>query len=60
MSVMLGTLSEMLCLGKTKRISEKTLRLKSLKINTVYPGHSKPFPMELFIKNHQKNNKEES
>jgi hydroxyacylglutathione hydrolase len=26
-------------------------KLKSLKINTVYPGHGKPFPMELFIKN---------
>jgi hydroxyacylglutathione hydrolase len=26
-------------------------RLKSLKIHTVYPGHGKPFPMELFIKN---------
>ena len=25
-------------------------KLKSLKINTVYPGHGKPFPMELFIK----------
>ena len=27
-------------------------RLKSLNIHTVYPGHGKPFPMELFIKNH--------
>jgi glyoxylase-like metal-dependent hydrolase (beta-lactamase superfamily II) len=25
-------------------------KLKSLKINTVYPGHGKPFPMALFIK----------
>jgi len=25
-------------------------KLKSLKINTVYPGHGKPFPMETFIK----------
>jgi glyoxylase-like metal-dependent hydrolase (beta-lactamase superfamily II) len=25
-------------------------KLKSLKINTVYPGHVKPFSMELFIK----------
>ena len=33
-------------------------KLKSLKINTVYPGHGKPFPMELFTKNHRKNNKE--
>lgn len=24
-------------------------KLKSLEINTVYPGHGKPFPMELFI-----------
>jgi hydroxyacylglutathione hydrolase len=28
-------------------------KLKSLKITTVYPGHGKPFPMELFIKNHR-------
>jgi hydroxyacylglutathione hydrolase len=28
-------------------------KLKSLKINTVYPGHGKPFPMELFIKNNR-------
>ncbi|MDR9459887.1 MAG: MBL fold metallo-hydrolase [Dehalococcoidia bacterium] len=27
--------------------------LKSLKINTVYPGHGKSFPMGLFIKNHR-------
>ncbi len=27
-------------------------RLKSLNIQTVYPGHGKPFPMEQFIKNH--------
>jgi len=26
-------------------------KLKSIAINTVYPGHGKPFPMELFIKN---------
>ena len=26
-------------------------KLKSLKINTVYPGHGKTFPLELFIKN---------
>jgi len=25
-------------------------KLKKLKINTVYPGHGKPFPMETFIK----------
>jgi len=25
-------------------------KLKSLKVNTVYPGHGKPFPMELFLK----------
>jgi hydroxyacylglutathione hydrolase len=25
-------------------------KLRSLEINTVYPGHGKPFPMELFIK----------
>jgi len=28
-------------------------KLKSLKINTVYPGHGKPFPMGLFIKNNR-------
>ena len=27
------------------------VKLENLKINTVYPGHGKPFPMELFIKN---------
>ena len=27
-------------------------KLKSLEINTVYPGHGKPFPMRLFIQNH--------
>jgi len=26
-------------------------KLKSLEISTVYPGHGKPFPMDLFIKN---------
>ena len=26
-------------------------KLKQLKINTVYPGHGKPFQMEQFIKN---------
>ena len=26
-------------------------KLKSLRINTVYPGHGKPFPMEVFTKN---------
>jgi len=25
-------------------------KLKSLEINTVYPGHGKPFPMDMFIK----------
>ncbi len=35
-------------------------KLKSLEINTVYPGHGKPFPMERFIKNHRKKNKEEN
>ena len=29
-------------------------KLKSLKINTVYPGHGKQFPMERFIINHRK------
>jgi hydroxyacylglutathione hydrolase len=27
-------------------------RLKRLEIQTVYPGHGKPFTMELFLKNH--------
>ncbi len=29
-------------------------KLNSLKITTVYPGHGKPFPMELFLRNHRK------
>ena len=29
-------------------------KLESLKISTVYPGHGKPFPMKLFIKNTEK------
>ncbi len=28
-------------------------KLKSLKINTVYPGHGKPFPMDTLIKNNK-------
>jgi glyoxylase-like metal-dependent hydrolase (beta-lactamase superfamily II) len=28
-------------------------KLKSLKIKTVFPGHGKPFPMELFLKNYR-------
>jgi len=27
-------------------------KLKRLQINTVYPGHGQPFPMELFMKTH--------
>jgi glyoxylase-like metal-dependent hydrolase (beta-lactamase superfamily II) len=27
-------------------------KLKSLQINTVFPGHGQPFPMELFMKTH--------
>lgn len=50
----------MLCLRKTKRKGEKTLKLKSLKMNTVYPGHGKPFPMELFIRITEKKNKEDN
>jgi glyoxylase-like metal-dependent hydrolase (beta-lactamase superfamily II) len=34
-------------------------KLKSLKINTVYTGHGKPFHWEQFLKNYQKKNKEE-
>jgi glyoxylase-like metal-dependent hydrolase (beta-lactamase superfamily II) len=29
-------------------------KLKSLEIKTIYPGHGKPFPMEQFIRNHQR------
>ncbi len=32
-------------------------RLKSLDIDTVYPGHGKPFPMELFLRNTGNNNR---
>jgi glyoxylase-like metal-dependent hydrolase (beta-lactamase superfamily II) len=28
-------------------------RLRGLEIHTVYPGHGKPFPMELFLNNYQ-------
>ena len=28
-------------------------RLKSLEIDTIYPGHGKPFPMEQFLKHHK-------
>jgi len=28
-------------------------KLKSLEINTVYPGHGKPFPMQLFMKTYR-------
>lgn len=28
-------------------------KLKSLEINAVYPGHGKPFPMDMFIKNNK-------
>ncbi len=31
-------------------------KLRNLKINTVYPGHGKPFPMESFIKEIDKSN----
>jgi glyoxylase-like metal-dependent hydrolase (beta-lactamase superfamily II) len=31
-------------------------KLKGFDINTIYPGHGKPFPMDLFIQNHRKNN----
>lgn len=35
-------------------IADASIRkLKSAEINTVYPGHGKPFPMELFTTNHQ-------
>jgi glyoxylase-like metal-dependent hydrolase (beta-lactamase superfamily II) len=28
-------------------------KLRGLEIHTVYPGHGKPFPMELFLNNYQ-------
>lgn len=36
-------------------------KLRGLEIHTVYPGHGRPFPMELFMRNHQEASpKEES
>jgi glyoxylase-like metal-dependent hydrolase (beta-lactamase superfamily II) len=35
-------------------------KLKKLSINTVYPGHGKSFPWELFLKNHRTKNTEEN
>jgi hydroxyacylglutathione hydrolase len=35
----------------TRTASASIEKLKGLKINTVYPGHGTPFPMEVFIKN---------
>jgi hydroxyacylglutathione hydrolase len=35
-------------------------KLKSFEINTVYPGHGKPFPMDLLIKNLRENGKGEN
>ncbi|MCJ7623240.1 MAG: MBL fold metallo-hydrolase [Anaerolineaceae bacterium] len=35
--------------------SSSIRKLKSLQINTVYPGHGEPFPMEMFLRNHQEN-----
>jgi hypothetical protein len=29
-------------------------RLRDFEIHTVYPGHGKPFPMEEFLKDHEK------
>jgi glyoxylase-like metal-dependent hydrolase (beta-lactamase superfamily II) len=33
--------------------NDSVQKLKSLRINTVYPGHGKPFPMELFKRDSQ-------
>ena len=35
-------------------------KLKGFEINTVYPGHGKPFPMELFLKNYLKDSEVEN
>jgi hydroxyacylglutathione hydrolase len=35
-------------------------KLRGLEIHTVYPGHGRPFPMELFMKNHQATCREEN
>jgi len=35
--------------------NESVKKLKNLRIKTVYPGHGKPFPMEEFMKQFQKN-----
>jgi len=34
-------------------------KLRGLEIHTVYPGHGRPFPMELFIRSHQETNAKE-
>jgi hydroxyacylglutathione hydrolase len=34
-------------------------KLRCLEIHTVYPGHGRPFPMELFIGSHQETNAKE-
>jgi len=36
-----------------KAFNESLEKLKGLKINTVYPGHGEPFPMEQFMKNQE-------
>jgi len=35
--------------------NESVKKLKKLRVKTVYPGHGKPFPMEQFMKQFQKN-----
>lgn len=35
-------------------------KLRGLEIHTVYPGHGRPFPMELFLNNYQTTQREES
>jgi hydroxyacylglutathione hydrolase len=36
----------------TEAADKSVVKLKALEIDTIYPGHGKPFAMELFIKNH--------
>jgi glyoxylase-like metal-dependent hydrolase (beta-lactamase superfamily II) len=38
----------------SKEFDASIEKLKSLEINTVYPGHGEPFPMEVFLKSYRK------
>jgi hydroxyacylglutathione hydrolase len=41
-----GRLSQAMIIGDQKKLDESYARLKSLNIQTVYPGHGKPFRMD--------------